>query len=201
MEPVSFLTREAADGYNPWFVSPEPPTASGQGGNDLYAIIQSGGKQYHVTEGARLNLERLKGKVGQEVSFDEVLLVGGDDSVQVGQPMLQGAQVVGTIVDQGKGDKILVFKMKRRKMYRRKRGHRQLFTQVQIDKIAVGSKKTESKKAASTETKAASKPKTGPAAKAKAAGGSKSESTPATKKPGPAKARTPKSAPAKGKDD
>ena len=166
----------------------------------MYAIIQSGGKQYHVTEGARLNLERLKGEVGQEISFDEVLLVGGDDSVQVGQPKLQGAQVVGTIVEQGKGDKILVFKMKRRKMYRRKRGHRQLFTQVQIDKIALGSKKTKSKEAASTEKKAASKRKTSPTQKAKAAGGSKSESTPA-KKPSPAKTRTRKSPPAKGKDD
>ena len=167
----------------------------------MYAIIQSGGKQYHVTEGARLNLERLKGEVGQEVSFDEVLLIGGDDSVQVGQPKLQGAQVMGTIVEQGKGDKILVFKMKRRKMYRRKRGHRQLFTQVQIDKIALGSTKTESKEAAPTEKKAASKPKTSPTQEAKVAGSSKSKSTPATKKPGPAKARTRKSAPAKGKDD
>ncbi len=164
----------------------------------MYAIIQSGGKQYRVTEGDRLDLERLNGEVGQEVSFDEVLLVGGDDSVQVGQPKLQGAQVIGTIVEQGKGPKILVFKMKRRKMYRRKRGHRQLFTQVQIDKIALGAKKTESKKAASTE-KAASKPKSSPAKKTKKAETSKSESTPAAKKPTPAKTR--KAAPTKGKED
>ena len=161
----------------------------------MYAIIQSGGKQYHVTEGARLNLERLKGEVGQEISFDEVLLVGGDDSVQVGQPMLQGARVVGTIVEQGKGDKILVFKMKRRKMYRRKTGHRQLFTQVQVDKIALGSEKSESKKSASTEKKAAPKAQTSSTPKAKATASSKSKSAPATKEPSPAKA------PAKGKDD
>ena len=164
----------------------------------MYAIIQSGGKQYRVTEGDRLDLERLNGEVGQEVSFDEVLLVGGDDSVQVGQPKLQGAQVIGTIVEQGKGPRILVFKMKRRKMYRRKRGHRQLFTQVQIDKIALGAKKTESKKAASTE-KAASKPESSPAKKTRKAETSKSESTPAAKKPTPAKTR--KAAPTKGKED
>lgn len=167
----------------------------------MYAIIQSGGKQYRVTEGERLNLERLKGEVGQKINFDEVLLVGGDDSFQVGQPKLQGAQVVGTIVEQGKGDKILVFKMKRRKMYRRKRGHRQLFTQVQIDKIALDSKKIESKEAASTEKKMASKSKTSATQEAKAAEDRKSESTPAIKKPRAAKARTRKSAPAEGKDD
>ena len=167
----------------------------------MYAIIQSGGKQYRVTEGERLNLEHLNGEVGQEINFDEVLLVGGDDSVQVGQPRLQGAQVVGTIVEQGKGDKILVFKMKRRKMYRRKRGHRQLFTQVQIDKIALDSKKTESKEATSTEKKAASKPKTSAMQEAKTAEGNKSESTSAIKKSSAAKVRTRKSAPAKGKDD
>ena len=165
----------------------------------MYAIIQSGGKQYRVTEGDLLDLEHLSGEVGQEVSFDEVLLVGGDDSVQVGQPKLQGAQVMGTIVEQGKGPKILVFKMKRRKMYRRKRGHRQLFTQVQIDKIALGAKETKTKEAAPTEKKVASKPKSSPAKKTKKTAASTSKSTPATKKPTPAKTR--KAAPAKAKED
>ena len=163
----------------------------------MYAIIQSGGKQYRVTEGDLLDLEHLSGEVGQEVSFDEVLLVGGDDSVQVGQPKLQGAQVMGTIVEQGKGPKILVFKMKRRKMYRRKRGHRQLFTQVQIDKIALGAKETKTKEAAPTEKKVASKPKSSPAKKTKKAAASTSESTP----PPRSQLRPRKAAPAKAKED
>ena len=175
----------------------------------MYAIIQSGGKQYRVTEGDLLNLERLDGEVGQEVSFDEVLLVGRDDSVQVGQPRLEGAQVMGTIVEHGKGAKTLVFKFKRRKMYRRKRGHRQLFTQVQIGKIALASKKSESKKAAPKKAapkkaapkKAASKPKTSAAAKTKKAGSGKSKSTAATKKTSPAKPRARKSTPAEAKED
>jgi large subunit ribosomal protein L21 len=115
----------------------------------VYAIIQSGGKQYRVSEGDFVDVERLDGDVGQEISFDSVLLVGDQDQVHLGTPMVNEARVVATIADQGKGAKILVFKYKRRKMYRRKRGHRQLFTRVRIDQIALtaGEKKAKPVKA------------------------------------------------------
>lgn len=103
----------------------------------VYAIIQSGGKQYRVSPG-QLLLERLEGEVGQEVSFDRVLLVSGEEgAVQLGRPTVGSARVVGTIREQGKGEKVVVFKFKRRKGYRRKRGHRQLYTGVHIDSIEV----------------------------------------------------------------
>jgi large subunit ribosomal protein L21 len=101
----------------------------------LYAIIQSGGKQYRVNEGATIEVERLDGEVGQEVEFPEVLFVSGDDEVQAGTPSVDGARVVGTIVAQKKGKKVLVFKFKRRKMYRKLTGHRQNLTGVKISKI------------------------------------------------------------------
>ena len=104
----------------------------------MYAIIRSGGKQYRVAEGDRVRLERIAGEVGDEVSLDEVLLVGDPDTTRVGTPVLSDVRVTGTIVDQGKDRKITVFKFKRRKMYRRKRGHRQRFTEVEIGPIRIG---------------------------------------------------------------
>ncbi|HSR52598.1 MAG TPA: 50S ribosomal protein L21 [Acidobacteriota bacterium] len=103
----------------------------------MYAIIRTGGKQYRVSEGDSIKVEKLEGEVGDAVDFEEVLMVGGDDGAQVGSPTLEG-KVTGTIAEHGKGKKVLVFKFKRRKMYRRKRGHRQPFTRVNIDKIQVG---------------------------------------------------------------
>lgn len=122
----------------------------------MYAIISTGGKQYRVSEGDRIRVERLDGEVGQEVLFDEVLFVGSDAKDEPGSP--QKTVVSGTILDQGKAGKIVVFKFKRRKMYRRKRGHRQPFTEVQIGQIGPASKK--SSKAAAT-----SEPKTTPSKK------------------------------------
>ena len=101
----------------------------------MYAIIEAGGKQYRVSEGDLIDVERRSGEVGQAVDFQEVLLVGDQETIHVGKPVLAGVRVVGTIAEQGKEAKIIVFKFKRRKKYRKKQGHRQLFTRVRIDQI------------------------------------------------------------------
>ena len=101
----------------------------------MYAVVATGGKQYKVAEGETLRVEKLNGDVGAEVAFDKVLLFSDGESVKIGQPVLEGATVHGHIVDQNKAKKILVFKYKRRKRYRRKQGHRQMYTEVKIDKI------------------------------------------------------------------
>ena len=104
----------------------------------MYAIIQTGGKQYRVAPGDVLRVERLPGERGDAVQLDQVLLVTDDGGeIRVGTPLVENASVKGEIVRQGKGKKILVFKKKRRKNYRRKQGHRQLFTAVQIQEIIV----------------------------------------------------------------
>ncbi len=103
----------------------------------MYAVIASGGKQYKVREGDILRVEKIAGDVGEAVSFDQVLMLADGDNVQVGTPVVDNALVSGHIVEQGKARKVLVFKYKRRKRYRRKQGHRQLFTAVRIDSIQV----------------------------------------------------------------
>lgn len=101
----------------------------------MYAVVATGGKQYRVEAGEILRVEKLAGDVGAEVAFDQVLMLGDGENVRVGQPLVEGASVKGRIVEQGKSKKIIVFKFKRRKRYRRKQGHRQLFTAVRIDTI------------------------------------------------------------------
>ena len=101
----------------------------------MYAIIRTGGKQYRVEKGDVLRLERFEGQVGSHVTLDDVLLVGGGDDVQVGSPTVAGAAVEGTVVEQDRGPKIRVFKYKKRKHYRRTRGHRQHVTAVRIDAV------------------------------------------------------------------
>jgi len=103
----------------------------------MYAIFKSGGKQHRVTPGEIIALEKLAGEKGTQVAFDNVLLVSDDDNTQVGAPLIAGASVSGTIVEQFRDKKILVFKKKRRKKYRRKQGHRQDLTRVRIDTISV----------------------------------------------------------------
>ena len=103
----------------------------------MYAIIQTGGKQYRVAPGDVLRVERLMGERGDEVILDQVLLVTDGETVQVGQPLVPNATVRTQIVRQGKGKKVLVYKKKRRKNYRRKQGHRQLFTALQVSDIIV----------------------------------------------------------------
>jgi large subunit ribosomal protein L21 len=101
----------------------------------MYAIIASGGKQYRVKEGDLLRLEKIDGDLGASVSFDQVLMVSDGEAVQLGRPVLEGASVHAHIVEQDKAKKIVVFKFKRRKRYRKKQGHRQPYTAVRIDRI------------------------------------------------------------------
>jgi large subunit ribosomal protein L21 len=101
----------------------------------MYAVVQTGGKQYTVREGDLIQVERIDGEVGDVVELKEVLLVGGEKRFKVGTPIVSKARVVGQIVEQGKARKIVVFKMKKRKNVRRKRGHRQLYTKLMISQI------------------------------------------------------------------
>ena len=101
----------------------------------MYAVVRTGGKQIRVEPGARVRAEQLPGEVGSNIELDQVLLVGGDDSVKIGTPVVEGARVSGTITAQGRHPKIRVFKMKRRKGYRRLQGHRQAYTEIQVDSI------------------------------------------------------------------
>jgi large subunit ribosomal protein L21 len=101
----------------------------------MYAIIRSGGKQFRAEPGKSLRIPSLSVEPGDEVTFDEVLLGASDDDVKVGAPLLQGAAVTAEVVKHGKGEKIIIFKHKRRKNYRRKQGHRQGFTEVRIKDI------------------------------------------------------------------
>jgi len=103
----------------------------------MYAIIETGGKQYCVREGDALDVEKLPAEAGEEVVFDRVLLVGGAEEVKIGRPVVEGARVVGRVLNHGRGRKIIVFKYKPKKNYRRKQGHRQPYTQVLVEKIEV----------------------------------------------------------------
>ena len=100
----------------------------------MYAVIKTGGKQYRVSEGDKLRVEKLPGDVGSDIELGEVLMLGGD-KVVVGKPVVAGAKVLAKIVAQDRAKRIVVFKMKRRKNYRRKRGHRQPYTEIQITGI------------------------------------------------------------------
>lgn len=100
------------------------------------AIVKTGGKQYRVEPGAVLRVEKLEGEVGSPIEFGEVLLLGKGSDAKIGTPMIQGAKVTGTITAQGRGPKLIVFKYKRRKNYRRKQGHRQYFTEIKVGEIS-----------------------------------------------------------------
>ncbi|HZM36049.1 MAG TPA: 50S ribosomal protein L21 [Burkholderiales bacterium] len=101
----------------------------------MYAVIKAGGKQYRVEPGATLRVEDLPAEVGASVSFDEVLLVGAGDAVKIGAPLVSGASVKATVVSHGRGDKVRIFKLRRRKHYQKSQGHRQSYTEVRIDDI------------------------------------------------------------------
>jgi large subunit ribosomal protein L21 len=103
----------------------------------MYAVICSGGKQYRVQPGETIRVDKLDAEVGQNVKFDEVLAVKTETDFKVGTPVVAGASVSGTVVDHGRADKIIVFKFKRKKQYKKKTGHRQDFTAVKIADIAV----------------------------------------------------------------
>jgi large subunit ribosomal protein L21 len=102
----------------------------------MYAVIQTGGKQYRVTEGQKLYVERLPGSPGETVSFDQVLLLGGE-TPKIGRPLVSGATVSAEIVGHDRAKKIIVFKLRRRKNYRRKQGHRQPYTELKITAIKI----------------------------------------------------------------
>ena len=100
----------------------------------MYAVIKTGGKQYRVAKNDVIEIERLPVLVGETIAFEEVLMVGGD-AVQIGQPLVVGAKVTATVLDQTRGPKILILKKKRRKNHRRKKGHRQDLTMVRVQDI------------------------------------------------------------------
>ena len=103
----------------------------------MYAVIMTGGKQYQVSEGDVVHVEKLNAELGAPVEFTDVLLVKTEDKTLIGQPIVQGASVQGVLQSQGKDDKVLVFKYKKKKQYRRTRGHRQQYSEVRIDKINI----------------------------------------------------------------
>ncbi|MYL24946.1 50S ribosomal protein L21 [Vreelandella massiliensis] len=102
----------------------------------MFAVIKSGGKQYRVQEGQTLKLEKIEVATGETIEFDEVLLVGNDDDVTVGAPLVEGAKVSAEIVNHGRGDKVTIIKFRRRKHSMKRQGHRQWFTEVKITGIS-----------------------------------------------------------------
>jgi len=101
----------------------------------MYAIVNTGGKQYKIQQGDVLRVEKIPGEIGSPVSFDKVLMFSDGENVNIGRPVLDNVAVKGHIVEQGKDKKIIVFKYKKRKRYRRKLGHRQQYTAIKIDSI------------------------------------------------------------------
>jgi len=103
----------------------------------VYAVVKSGARQYRAQVGDTIVVERLPHEVGQQLELDQVLLVADEDNVKIGQPVVEGAKVLATVVAQEKGDKIRIFKYRPRKRYRRRAGHRQRYTRLRVDEIVV----------------------------------------------------------------
>jgi len=101
----------------------------------MFAIVKTGGKQYKVAENDVVIVEKLAGEAGSEITLDQILMVGGEDTVTVGAPLVEGASVTAEVLEQGKGDKVIIFKKKRRQNYRRTKGHRQEQTVLRIKSI------------------------------------------------------------------
>ena len=123
----------------------------------MYAVVNSGGKQYKIQQGEILRVEKISGDVGSPVTFDRVLMFSDGENVNIGKPLLDSVSVEGHIVEQGKAKKIIVFKYKRRKRFRRKNGHRQEFTAVLIDSIKAQGTKAQKAAEPKTEAKAEAK--------------------------------------------
>ena len=102
----------------------------------MYAVVKTGGKQYKVAPGQKLKVEQIPADVGAEVIIDQVLMVGDGESVRLGQPTVAGATVTATVVAHGRGEKVKIFKMRRRKHYQKNQGHRQNYTEIRIDGIS-----------------------------------------------------------------
>jgi large subunit ribosomal protein L21 len=101
----------------------------------MYAVIKTGGKQYRVCAGQKLKIEQIPADIGQEISLDQVLSVGEGEQLQIGTPLVNGALVKATVLAQGRHDKVKIFKMRRRKHYQKRQGHRQNYTEVRIEAI------------------------------------------------------------------
>ncbi len=102
----------------------------------MYAIVETGGKQYKISPGDTINVEKLPAEIGEVVSIDQVLMVSDEEKLRVGTPYLNDAEVKVKVLDHGRGKKIKVFKLKRRKQYRRTQGHRQDFTRIKVESIS-----------------------------------------------------------------
>lgn len=102
----------------------------------MYAVIKTGGKQYRVTPGEKLKIEQIPADIGSEIVLDQILMVADGEAVTVGTPLVSGATVKATVVAHGRGDKVQIFKMRRRKHYQKHQGHRQNYTEIRIDGIA-----------------------------------------------------------------
>ena len=103
----------------------------------MYAVIKTGGKQHKVSEGDVIAIEKIEGDKGDAIVFDQVLMVEKDGDIRIGRPVVEGAKVTGEILAQTKGDKLIVFKMKKRKGFHKKNGHRQLLTSMRIREISI----------------------------------------------------------------
>lgn len=157
----------------------------------MFAVIKTGGKQYKVAEGDEIVIEKLAADAGDSVTFDSVLMLGDGKKVTIGEPVVSGASVVGTVAEQRKGAKVLIMKKRQRNTYRRKKGHRQLETVVTIDSILADGKKAPAKKAAPKKEAAPAK-EAAPKAAAKKPAAKKDEAAkPAAKKAAPKKEATP----------
>ena len=117
----------------------------------MYAIINISGKQYKATSGARIRVPKQDGEAGTSLTFDKVLLINDGKNTKLGEPILKGASVTGTIIEHGRNKKILVYKKKRRKGYQRKNGHRQWFTEIEFGTIKAGKIKSVKKKTISAD--------------------------------------------------
>jgi large subunit ribosomal protein L21 len=103
---------------------------------DMYAVIKTGGKQYRVEAGEKIRIEQILAEIGSELVIDQVLMVADGDNISMGKPLVDGATVKATVLEQGRHDKVHIFKMRRRKHYQKHQGHRQNYTEIQITGIS-----------------------------------------------------------------
>ena len=132
-EPLEPVEKEKS--VKPKAAAPEKKTGKTVSSDSSYAVIRTGGKQYQVSAGSLLRVEKIDGNVGDSIELSDVLAVFDGDDMKIGQPTVEGASVTARIVEQGKAKKVIVFKKKRRKGYRVKRGHRQLYTALEVGGI------------------------------------------------------------------
>lgn len=121
----------------------------------MYAVIKTGGKQYKVVAGERLKVEKIVGDVGATVVIDKVLMISDDANTTIGSPLISGATVSATVLSHGRADKVMIFKFRRRKHYRKTQGHRQSFTEIQIGEILAAGASAEKAAPKATKAKAA----------------------------------------------